>query len=536
VQTEGIVVMSRRITALTAAAVTLVLATGIAAAGANGVKQGQAPPQTVAPPSISGTPQVPNTLAASTGTWQGNGLKYAYQWLACDSTGAKCSALSGATSSNESLGASLVGDTLRVVVTASNHAGSAAATSAATGTISGASTPPPPPPPTSPSNSSPPTVSGTPQQGQTLSAATGSWSGTTPITYTYQWQRCDSAGNACTAISGATAATYALASADVGSTARVSVTASNSAGSATASSAATAVVTAQATPVPAGAWWTWAAPNYTLGWTNASSSPDHWQAAVSNSVGGLNSNNISTVSDGSGGSATRLKIAPVSQSTTSGTMTSLYNPMPDRSCQAFGQNAVCGGYTEQGQDAWYRWKVRFPSGAYVPRLGDWNINVEWHESSYGSTATNCPHFTSPYFGIQADGSNTAYPGTNPRLIFHFRSGQVNSTGTGITNDFVITERNPDGTVKPLQYDHWYDVVAHYKWEPNNTGAFEWFVDGRLQYRNLAITTMHIFCDGTSYPGTFAIYNYQRNDGTWPSGVDFQQVDIGPTAASVGLTQ
>ena len=213
-------------------------------------------------------------------------------------------------------------------------------------------------------------------------------------------------------------------------------------------------------------------------------------------------------------------------------MTSLYNPMPDREVTAYGSTATAGAYTAQGDDTWYRWRVRFPSGVYVPRMGVWNINVEWHESRYGSTLNNCPTYTSPYFGVQADGT-TANPGTNPRLIFHFRSGQVAADGNSIENDFVIAQHDGSGNVMPLQYDHWYDVVAHYRWEPDSSGAFEWYVDGQLQYRNLGIKTMHVFCDGTSYPYTFGMYDYQRNDGAWPSGVDYKTMDIGPTAASVG---
>src|SRR6266576_1778984 len=117
--------------------------------------------------------------------------------------------------------------------------------------------------------------------------------------------------------------------------------------------------------------------------------------------------------------------------------------MPDREVTAYGSTADAGAYTAQGDDTWYRWKVRFPSGVYVPRMGLWNINVEWHESRYGSTASNCPTFPSPYFGVQADGT-TSSPGTNPRLIFHFRSGTVNSTGTAIENDFVISQHNTSG--------------------------------------------------------------------------------------------
>jgi hypothetical protein len=98
-------------------------------------------------------------------------------------------------------------------------------------------------PPTSPPvNTAPPTISGTAQTGQTLSASTGSWT-ESPTNYTYQWQRCNSAGASCSPISGAKAQAYAVSSPDVGSTLRVSVTASNSAGSSTpASSAQTAVV------------------------------------------------------------------------------------------------------------------------------------------------------------------------------------------------------------------------------------------------------------------------------------------------------
>lgn len=95
-----------------------------------------------------------------------------------------------------------------------------------------------------PTNSSPPTISGTAQERATLSAATGTWSGAAPITFGYQWQRCDGTGGACAPIAGATAATYTLTSADVDRRIRVAVTASNGGGSSAAVSAPTATVTA----------------------------------------------------------------------------------------------------------------------------------------------------------------------------------------------------------------------------------------------------------------------------------------------------
>jgi hypothetical protein len=79
---------------------------------------------------------------------------------------------------------------------------------------------------------------------QTLSAGAGSWSGTLPIGFAYQWRRCDSGGGSCADISGASGQSYMVGSADVGSTIRVAVTGSNAAGSSSASSAPTSVVTA----------------------------------------------------------------------------------------------------------------------------------------------------------------------------------------------------------------------------------------------------------------------------------------------------
>ena len=103
---------------------------------------------------------------------------------------------------------------------------------------------------TAPANTALPTVSGTPQVGQTLSASSGTWSGS-PTGYASQWRRCDTGGANCVDVSGATGATYATATADVGTTLRVAVTATNAYGSASSTSAATAVVSAAPAPPPA---------------------------------------------------------------------------------------------------------------------------------------------------------------------------------------------------------------------------------------------------------------------------------------------
>jgi hypothetical protein len=93
-----------------------------------------------------------------------------------------------------------------------------------------------------PTNTQPPTISGSVVEGQTLSESRGSWSNS-PTSYTYQWQRCDVGGNNCQVITGATAQSYILTAADVGSTVRAQETASNGEGASTPEvSAPTAVV------------------------------------------------------------------------------------------------------------------------------------------------------------------------------------------------------------------------------------------------------------------------------------------------------
>jgi hypothetical protein len=99
-------------------------------------------------------------------------------------------------------------------------------------------------PPTNPAPviGSLPTISGTAQQGDVLTAGHGSWTNN-PTSYAYQWQRCVAA--VCTNISGATGTSYVLQSSDVGDTVVVVVIASNAGGSsAPAVSAPTVTVTA----------------------------------------------------------------------------------------------------------------------------------------------------------------------------------------------------------------------------------------------------------------------------------------------------
>jgi hypothetical protein len=76
-------------------------------------------------------------------------------------------------------------------------------------------------------SASPPTIGGTPQQGQTLTVDEGAWTGA-PSGFTYVWSHCDATGNACAPIAGATANSYVPGTGDSGMTIRVGVTGANS--------------------------------------------------------------------------------------------------------------------------------------------------------------------------------------------------------------------------------------------------------------------------------------------------------------------
>jgi RHS repeat-associated protein len=193
------------------------------------------PPSSTAAPVVSGITIAGRTLSATTGSWEGPAvITYAYQWQRCNSVGEACANVEGATGSTYTLGSGDVGSTLRVLVTASNGAGESSAASTASAVIAADTL----------ANLSDPTLSGSPHAGATLNADPGEWSGALPMTFGYQWRLCNESGADCANITGATSASYTLSEADISSTLRVVVTASDSEGSLSETSAASAPITA----------------------------------------------------------------------------------------------------------------------------------------------------------------------------------------------------------------------------------------------------------------------------------------------------
>ena len=220
---------------LPGALVALLLVLGSVLVG-SGSAASDATPSNTAPPTISGTAKVGQTLTADHGTWSGTTpITYIYQWQRCDSNGGACAADGGTTTqASYTVTSADTGKTLRVQVTATNSDGSASSTSVPTSVVTAASPP---------VNTAPPAISGSAVEGQTLTASTGTWSGATPITYVYQWLRCDRNGGSCASSGGSTTQNvYHLSSADIGTTVRVAVTATNSDGSQTSTSVPTALV------------------------------------------------------------------------------------------------------------------------------------------------------------------------------------------------------------------------------------------------------------------------------------------------------
>jgi hypothetical protein len=206
----------------------------VAASAATG--RSQAAPKNTTEPSITYVYpiKVGTVLTGNNGTWTGTApIKFAHQWLRCNDNGESCQKITNATGKNYTVVSADAKHTIRLEVAASNADGKATARANATSVI--------PANPGAPAETVPPNLSGQAVVGSTLTATTGSWKGTQPISYTFKWQSCTSNLSSCPG-NGATGNTYTVAAGDVGKRIRVKVIAKNSDGQTPGLSDPTAIV------------------------------------------------------------------------------------------------------------------------------------------------------------------------------------------------------------------------------------------------------------------------------------------------------
>jgi hypothetical protein len=388
-------------------------------------------------------------------------------------------------------------------------------------------------------NTSPPAISGNALKGESLTASPGSWTGPNP-SYSYQWNRCDSSGAACSAVPGAATPTYVLVAGDVGSTLRVAVTATNKNGSTIATSAPTSVVAAASTDSTTSSG--------TFSTTSATTATTTAATPATTSTATATSSTTTTTTTTTATTTTASSTAYFSDSFDSAqpfsnwTYEPTYDPILDLSIpgvtgNGFGARTLSSSYGPNsnsqmtaiylgankyphagwldptgrvlGQDTWYHVRLRFPSD-YVPTSGDWNWLVEWHNdnltSSYGAKSFA--------LGLISDTSGA-----------HLWLRPAGGSSTSPSYDSIIV---PD----QIQRNHWYDLTFHMIWHTSSSiGRYEFWIDG-TPIASIHFPTLFTNPDGTSSYNTFDLQNY-HSKATWTSEVDYDNVAIGPTRTSVG---
>jgi hypothetical protein len=182
---------------------------GTAQATSNGLRIPGNGPKPVAPPEVLGAPAVGNTLTCAPGTWNAQPAPgFSFQWRRAGA------AIPSATQSAYTVVAADMGLDLSCKVIATNREGTGSALSSPVHV-----------PGLAPEDTEAPHVTGAPAVGQQLTCQRGSWRGTPPPAFTYQWLR-DGAS-----VASATASTYTVELADEGHTLACTVIASNSEGS-----------------------------------------------------------------------------------------------------------------------------------------------------------------------------------------------------------------------------------------------------------------------------------------------------------------
>jgi hypothetical protein len=207
-------------------------------------------------PAITGSAALGGSIQVDTGKWTPAPKSFAYQWIRCNGHGRGCVPIIGDRGPSHAIVRRDVKHALVAIVQAMTGSTSRAVLSRASAEVGGTAPPPPaggnPPPTSAPVAQALPTVGAAAREGQKLTGAQGTWSGS-GIQYAFQWYRCDPAGAHCKSIHGSTKTTYTQVAADVGNTLGLTVRATNAAGTTSAYSSLLGPVASKNSPLYASA-------------------------------------------------------------------------------------------------------------------------------------------------------------------------------------------------------------------------------------------------------------------------------------------
>jgi hypothetical protein len=192
-------------------------------------------------------------------------------------------------------------------------------------------------------------------------------------------------------------------------------------------------------------------------------------------------------------------------------------------------------WNHQPYEIWVRTSLMFPSVAtissiglsgeapFAPTTGEWNWFLEFHNDSNpvpscAKELANVALTVKTDDPVQSDVVGTK----NVRLATRIMGG----------NDCAPTIVWVDGL--PLQWDRWYEMLLHIKWDPKG-GIVEWYLDNfnTAYYSNRKIPTLFTRPKGYVSPGytTLTVPNY-RLHAPWNSTIYFGPLAVGSTRSSV----
>ena len=479
-----------------------------------------APPTNTVSPTVSGAAQRAQVLSATQGTWGGIGNTYAYQWQR--NSGQGYTNIQGASAQTYTLGTADENATVRVEVTASNPDSTLAADSAPTAQV----------PPAPPTDTVSPTVSGTAQRAQVLSATQGTWGGI-GNTYAYQWQR--NSGQGYTSIQGASAQSYTLGTADENATVRVEVTASNPDSTLAADSAPTAQVppapptstdvpvisgTAQRTVTLTATAGAWGGTGNTIAyqWQHSNDSGQNWTNMVA--ATGL----TYTLGQADEGYELRLEATAVNPDgvlkvDSAPTATVIGAPPVPTSAPAVSGTAARAAQLTATQGAW--------SGP------DSSYSAQWQESANnGTTWTNISGQTAATYtlGTADEGALVRYQvtATNPDALTGVLASSAPTVAVASAPPVNTTLPGVSGTATRAQTL----TATQGAWSgPDNKYSTQWQSSTNgTTWTNIKGTTGTAYTLGAADEGTLVRYQVTATNPDAPTGVI---VSSAPTAAVNG---